>query len=50
MVDIDKYLLVDVFDAYLYDEYDRLIFMSENLTSSDITGESDETEVNLLRM
>lgn len=45
-MDIEKYLLVDIFDAYVYDcDTDRLIFMSENLTSSDITGKADETKV-----
>lgn len=45
-MDIEKYLLVDIFDAYVYDcDTDKLIFMSENLTSSDITGKADETKV-----
>lgn len=41
----EKGLLCDVFDAYFYDEKDNLVFMSENLTSSDISGSADETEV-----
>lgn len=41
----DKNLLCDVFDAYYYDSKGNLVFMSENLTSSDITGSADEKEV-----
>lgn len=41
----DKNLLCDVFDCYFYDSNDNLVFMSENLTSSDITGSADESEV-----
>lgn len=41
----DKNLLCDVFDAYFYDSKDNLVFMSENLTSSEITGSADENEV-----
>ena len=41
----DKNLLCDVFDAYFYDAQGNLVFMSENLTSSDITGSADEKEV-----
>lgn len=41
----DKNLLCDVFDAYFYDSEGNLVFMSENLTSSDITGSADEKEV-----
>lgn len=41
----DKNLLCDVFDAYFYDAQDNLVFSSENLTSSDITGSADEKEV-----
>lgn len=41
----DKNLLCDVFDCYFYDSEDNLVFMSENLTSSEITGSADENEV-----
>ena len=41
----DKNLLCDVFDAYYYNSEGKLVFMSENLTSSDITGSADEKEV-----
>lgn len=41
----DKNLLCDVFDAYFYDSKGNLVFMSENLTSSEITGSADENEV-----
>lgn len=41
----DKNLLCDVFDAYFYDSKDNLVFVSENLTASDIKGSADEKEV-----
>lgn len=41
----DKNLLCDVFDAYFYDTDGNLVFMSDNLTSSNIEGTADETEV-----
>lgn len=41
----DKNLLCDVFDAYFYDSDGQLVFMSDNLTSSNIEGTADETEV-----
>lgn len=41
----DKNLLCDVFDAYFYNSDGKLIFMSDNLTSSNIEGTADETEV-----
>lgn len=44
-IDLTQYLLTDVFDAYLYDDNDNLIVYQKNLTGSDITGKSDETEV-----
>lgn len=44
-MEITKGMLVDVWDAYLYDDKDNVIFMSENLTSSDVTGKADESEV-----
>lgn len=40
-----KNLLCDVFDAWFYDSNDNLVFMSQNLTQSDITGNADSTEV-----
>ena len=45
-MDINKGLLLDVFDLYCYDsETNKLLFMSENLTQSSITGTADESEV-----
>lgn len=41
----DKNLLADVFDAVFYDAQGNVVFISENLTSSDITGSADEKEV-----
>lgn len=41
----DKNLLCDVFDAFFYDSDGKLVFMSENLTSSEITGSADENEI-----
>lgn len=41
----DKNILCDVFDAYFYDTDGKLVFMSDNLTSSDIEGTADETEI-----
>lgn len=41
----DKNLLCDVFDAFFYDKDGQLVFMSENLTSSNIEGKADEKEV-----
>lgn len=45
-MDINKGLLLDVFDLYCYDsETNKLLFMSENLTQSSIKGTADESEV-----
>ena len=45
-MDINKGLLLDVFDLYCYDsETGKLLFMSENLTQSSISGTADESEV-----
>ena len=45
-MDINKGLLLDVFDLYCYDaETGKLLFMSENLTQSSICGTADESEV-----
>ena len=45
-MDINKGLLLDVFDLYCYDsETNKLLFMSENLTQSSISGTADESEV-----
>ena len=45
-MDINKGLLLDVFDLYCYDsETGKLLFMSENLTQSSIQGTADESEV-----
>ncbi len=45
-MDINKGLLLDVFDLYCYDsETGKLLFMSENLTQSSIKGSADESEV-----
>lgn len=44
-MDLNQYLLCDVFDAYLYDSSDNLILVQENLTGSDVTGSSDSQEV-----
>ena len=45
-MDINKGILLDVFDIYCYDsETNKLLFMSENLTQSSITGTADESEV-----
>ena len=45
-MDINKGLLLDVFDLYCYDsETGKLLFMSENLTQSSISGTADEAEV-----
>lgn len=41
----EKRLLADVMDAYFYDDKGNLVFQSENLTSSDITGSADEKEI-----
>ena len=44
-MDINKGLLLDVFDLYCYDsETNKLLFMSENLTQSSISGTADESE------
>ena len=44
-MDLNQYLLCDVFDAYLYDSSDNLILVQENLTGSDVKGSSDSQEV-----
>ena len=45
-MDINKGLLLDVFDLYCYDSVTgKLLFMSENLTQSSIKGSADESEV-----
>ena len=45
-MDINKGLLLDVFDLYCYDsETGKLLFMIENLTQSSISGTADESEV-----
>ena len=44
-MDLNQYLLCDVFDAYLYDSSDKLILVQENLTGSDIQGKSDSLDV-----
>lgn len=45
-MDINKGLLLDVFDLYCYDsETNKLLFMSENLTQSSVKGTADESEV-----
>ena len=45
-MDINKGLLLDVFALYCYDsETGKLLFMSENLTQSSISGTADESEV-----
>lgn len=41
----EKYAFVDVWDAFVYNENDELLFMSKNLTSADIKGDSSETEI-----
>ena len=40
-----KTLIVDVFDAYYYDNEDNLVFYSENLTSAGINNEISQEEV-----
>ena len=42
-----KTLIVDVFDAYYYDNEDNLVFYSENLTSAGISNEISQEEVNI---
>ena len=44
-MNLNKGLLLDVFDLYFYSPEGRLLFMSENLTQSSIKGTADEQEV-----
>ena len=44
-MDLNQYLLCDVFDAYLYDSNDNLILVQENLTGSDVVGKADSLDV-----
>ncbi|MGL4450749.1 MAG: hypothetical protein ACRCX8_18980 [Sarcina sp.] len=42
---VSKNLIVDIFDAYVYNAQGECIMFSENLTESGITGSADQEEV-----